>query len=296
MKIVILTQSLGVGGAERQFIQLAQGLQARGHEVRIVALHVFSEGWGWMQQNHLISIHHLYDRVPTNPVWAVLQFIVRYLRRIFTKEQIEIAHAVNTGLTATLLVLATMGRNKPIMVWGQRGGYGVKKKTSHHKWTTLISRTVSHRAAALISNSLRGEEILKNDGFRCRQFHVVPNGTDTQRFRRDEAAGCRLRATWGFDKGTRIIGFVGRPVPVKGTDIFLQAAARLAESHDDVRFVLLGGRHEQSQREHRAMAESLHIRDRIRWELDRSDMPAFYAAIDISMSSFTCRRQSERPC
>ncbi|MDQ3209161.1 MAG: glycosyltransferase, partial [Gemmatimonadota bacterium] len=38
MRILILSTSMGMGGADQQILILAQAMQARGHEVRIVAL------------------------------------------------------------------------------------------------------------------------------------------------------------------------------------------------------------------------------------------------------------------
>jgi glycosyltransferase involved in cell wall biosynthesis len=236
MRIVFVVQALGVGGVERQFIQLSEGLLARGHDVRICALHTFSQGWRWMQRAEGLPVRHLYDRKPSNIVGSVLQYVgaIRDLRRTFSAHEIEVAHAANTGLTGSLLWFATLGRRRPLTVWGQRGGQGVSRETGralHHSLATRFCRGVSRGTSALVSNSEAGREALQRDGFRCRTFPVVANGIDTGKFQREEEAGRKVRKSWGVDDSCRLVGMVARPVPVKGPDLFLRAASLLAE-HD----------------------------------------------------------------
>jgi glycosyltransferase involved in cell wall biosynthesis len=194
MKIVILVHVLSVGGAERQFIQLAEELRRRGHDVRIVALHVSNPGWRWMQQAEGVLATALFDQVPEGPLESIRQFIsaIRQLRQLFSEHQTQIAHAGNTGLIATLLWFATRGRSLPSMVWGQLGGFGLARRgprALHHTLAARFSRAVSHSAALLLANSDAGSRALQRDGLRCRRFEVVPNGIDISHFERDDRAG-----------------------------------------------------------------------------------------------------------
>ena len=70
--------------------------------------------------------------------------------------------------------------------------------------------------------------------------HVLHNGVDTDRFRPD-IPGLEVRARLGLD-GKVVIGFVGSFAAYHGVDLFLEAAARVAQANPDVVFLLVGGR------------------------------------------------------
>lgn len=286
MKIVILVHVLSVGGAERQFIQLAEGLRRRGHDVRIVALHVSNPGWRWMQRTEGILATALFDQVPEGPLESTRQFIsaIRQLRRIFSEHQTQIAHAANTGLMATLLWFSTLGRSLPSTVWGQRGGFGLarpRQRAIHHWLAARFSRAVSHHAAVLVANSEAGGRALQRDGLRCRRFEVVPNGIDVSHFERDDRAGEQLRGHWGFRRTQHVVGWVGRPTPVKDLECFVQAAALVARRDADARFVVVGGHHAGKQLRYKLLARSLGIENRIIWESAREQLVPVYSGIDM---------------
>ncbi len=286
MRILYLIQSLGVGGVERQFIQLAEGLSERGHSVRLCAIHVYTEGWEWLQQSRRVPVVALQDEPPSGAVSSLGQGIstIKRLRRIFTEDSTEIVHTANTGLTASLAWFACRGRSKPLTVWAQRGGMGLTRKSKrafHHTLSNRFSRFISAGTPALIANSEAGCDALRRDGFRCRSFHVVPNGIDCRRFQRDEAGRQSLRRHWGFEDATPVIGFVGRPAPVKRPEDFLQAAALLVRRRPEVGLVLVGGIDAAQQAPYRHLADELGLTGRVRWECDRSDMPSVFSALDV---------------
>ena len=286
MKIVILVHVLSVGGAERQFIQLAEGLKLRGHDVRIVALHVSNPGWQWMLQANDTLATALFDQNPGGPIDSTRQFIsaIRQLRQIFSEHHTQIAHGANTGLMATLLWFATRGRSLPAMVWGQRGGYGLtrpRKRAAHHLLAARFARAVSHHAPLLVANSEAGSRALQRDGLRCQRFEVVPNGIDLTRFKRDDRAGDQLRQHWGFDRKHCVIGWIGRPTPVKDLESFLKAAAVISRRVADARFVVVGGHNAGKQQRYKLTARKLGIEKQMVWEIAREQLVPVYSCIDM---------------
>ena len=286
MKLSLLIQSLGVGGTERQFIRLAESLNARGHEVRIFYLHSYDPGWQGIRKDESLQIHSLLARDPRGFLSKGLQYLmaVRALRRTLGAEGTQIAQTADTGVMASILSLATLGHPELVTVWGQRGAGRFRERKRwalQDRISTRLNVAMSHRVAALVSNSEAGRDAMKQYGFRCRTFPVVANGIDSEEFSRDDEGRRELRAKWGIGATTPLVGFVGRPVPVKGLDDYLGAVALLVDRRPDVRFVVVGGKDRRSQRPYRQLANSLGIEQFVSWELSRSDMPAVFSALDL---------------
>ncbi|HIK26114.1 MAG TPA: glycosyltransferase [Thermosynechococcus sp. M46_R2017_013] len=72
---------------------------------------------------------------------------------------------------------------------------------------------------------------------------------------------------------------------MKGHETFLQAAARLVQTRQDLLFVCVGGRQQKDADRLKALAASLGLENRVIWAGSREDMSAVYSALDIVSSS-----------
>ena len=102
----------------------------------------------------------------------------------------------------------------------------------------------------------------------------------------DRASGSRLRASWRVPERSLLIGIVARLDPMKDHQTFLRAAAILANSRADARFVCIGAGPERYTSDLKTLAGELGIGDKVIWPgLILHDMPAAYNALDICCSS-----------
>jgi len=76
-------------------------------------------------------------------------------------------------------------------------------------------------------------------GVPARKVVVVSGGTDTSKYRKEQADSC-LRKKFGIKPGKRIVGTACRIVPVKGLDTFVKAGADLVQKRDDFQFLVVG--------------------------------------------------------
>lgn len=116
------------------------------------------------------------------------------------------------------------------------------------------------------------------------RFAVIPLGLDLERFRLLEPVRAlfreKLRSELGIPLGARVIGIVGRLVPVKNHELLLEAFRLLAESTgSDLILVVVGGG--EREEELRALAQELGIADRVRWMGWQRDVPEIYPALDV---------------
>jgi glycosyltransferase involved in cell wall biosynthesis len=138
---------------------------------------------------------------------------------------------------------------------------------------------------AVIVNSRAGRRFHERIGYRPRRWEHVPNGFDTNEFRPDPEARGRIRAEFGIDDETIMVGLPARYHPMKDHDTFLTAAAILTATRPKVCFALLGSGIEPANR---VLAEAIAgrgIADRILLLGERGDMAEMYAAFDIATLS-----------
>jgi glycosyltransferase involved in cell wall biosynthesis len=106
------------------------------------------------------------------------------------------------------------------------------------------------------------------------EMQVVPPGVDMARFRIGDGAASRARL--GLDPRARVIGTVGRLVPVKGHGVLIEALAALPE---DAHLVLAGDGPERPALE--ALAARLGLGRRVTFLGHRDDPEAVLPAFDV---------------
>lgn len=121
------------------------------------------------------------------------------------------------------------------LAWNFRGS---AHETLRKRSTDLLTRwlgRIAGRVDLLISNSQAALDEHRELGYRGEIEVVIPNGFDLARFQAPETAA----AVEQFGSGT-VFAMVGRVHPVKGHDVFIEAAKQLAKRKHDATFVLIG--------------------------------------------------------
>ena len=72
---------------------------------------------------------------------------------------------------------------------------------------------------------------------------------------------------------------------IKGYDLFLQAAARLSESHPDVTFHLVGAGNAKHRARLTSMVEELGLEEKLEYHGPISEVPAFLTTLDLAVLS-----------
>jgi len=105
---------------------------------------------------------------------------------------------------------------------------------------------------------------------------VIPNAVDHRRFRPD-VDGSRIRESLQVPAGTPLVLLVGRIVPHKGVEHFIEAARYVAEA----RFLIAGGGSLLEPMQ--ALAESMGVADRVQFlgRVSDEQLPEVYAACDV---------------
>lgn len=279
MRILLSIPSLALGGAERQFAELARGLDARGHEVLCAVL-----GRGGPLEAELggARLVLLEKRGRLDNARMVLR--LAGLLRSFRPQ----AHY---ALLSTPCVLGAL--LKPLFP-ATRLAMGVRATpVDHADYSCGRAGALLHRLEAglspladlVICNSEAGRGHALSRGMAAHRLRVVHNGIDTARCRPDRALGLPLRKEWGVAPEAPLIGLVARLDPMKDHANFLKAAALVAGRRPEARFVCVGGGPEDYASELRRQAQGLGLAgqpaDRLAWAGARDDMPGVYNALDL---------------
>lgn len=151
------------------------------------------------------------------------------------------------------------------------------------RWTTAIfigvERWLARQTDVLIavSPSVR-DDLLRLKVGRLAQMRVVPLGLDLLALSEINGRRDALRRSLGLPATVPVVGIVGRLVPIKQHEVFLQAARRLAHTDAAMQFVIVGDGERRTQLG--AMTRALGLEARVHFLGWRLDLPAIYAGLD----------------
>jgi len=200
-----------------------------------------------------------------------------WLRRTLRSLRPDVVHAHTSKAGA----LGRLAAGRVPVIYSPHGhlfyGYHGKLGTA---LVVLAERALAPRAdrIAVLTETSRAEHLGRRIG-RFDQFVTVPSGVDLERFGPDEEARSRVRAEFGFGAGIPVVGWAGRFTHVKGPDVFVEAAARIAAGLPEAGFVLAGDGELRAETERRA--EELGLANRCRFPGHRDDVAGLLNACDV---------------
>ena len=267
MKILFLSTSMGLGGADQQLLSGAQVLRTRGHDIRIVSLTPLGPmGLEARSQGFATESLEMRRGVPDPRGLARL---VRQVRA--WKPDVVHSHMVHANLMARALrVLVPV----PVVVSTIHNIYegGPLWMAAYRLTNRLVDHmTIISEAAA---ERFIGERIVPKD-----MLTVVPNGVDTDRLK-NVPAGSReaVRSAAGVADGEFVWLAVGRFEIAKDYPNMLHAFARVRGSRPDAVLLLVGRGALQEETE--GLVRQLGLEGAVRFLGVRNDIPEVMSAGD----------------
>ncbi|MBN2140357.1 MAG: glycosyltransferase [Desulfovibrionaceae bacterium] len=188
---------------------------------------------------------------------------------------------------ADLLGLAAAGLAGRVgVVWNLRcSNMDFSRYSRFTAWTVRACALLSGRPRAVLANSESARARHLALGYRPRRFEVIPNGFDLERFRPDPLARAALRGQIAVRPDQTLVGLAARFDPMKDHASFLRAARILAAERPEVRFALCGRGVDRDNAVLRAWIEEAGLADSCSLLGEVRDMPGFFAALDLAVSS-----------
>lgn len=254
MNVVLSNANPGWGGWATMVLDLARGLRARGHAVRVLcrpdsALH-----------------RALGTEIPHDPLAHGMNLSPRSVARIARSLRRQGAEVLLGGTSRDLRMAVPAARLAGVPAVMHRASIATFKARPDHRW--LLDRLPVHHVAN--SRATRETMLASAPWLPPERVSMIYNGIDPAPFRRAIPAELRLPA------GAVAVGFVGRLVDEKGLPELAAAWKRIAAAEPRAHLLVAGtGPHE------RALRQQLADTPRVHWLGFRRDVPALMRAFDL---------------
>jgi glycosyltransferase involved in cell wall biosynthesis len=277
--LVLFTQTLAIGGAQRQLVTLARELTRQGRSVRVIVSYPPTA-----LADELRDAGITVDSLGKRSRWDLLGYSQRLVQSISSINPAIIYSYLDAANLLTLFVKPFARNTKT--VWGVRAGY---VDLGHYDWfARLLARMVglaAQRADLVLFNSRAAARLYRERGYNVKREVVIPNGIDTDSFYFDERERKVVRQELGISENDSLIGLVGRLDPQKDHRTFLRAIRCFFAMGGHARFACIGPDSHGAGDALKAFASDLGVGDRVVWAGERSDMRAIYSALDLHTST-----------
>ncbi len=271
MKVLHIISSGGMYGAEAVILNLSRTLNEGPHQSVLgvfsnsshpnLQLHARAAKEGI--ESHLISCNGQLDRsVPAA------------IRDLVTRTGADVVHA--HGYKADVYVYLAMRTSQTPIVSTCHGwidnGLAVRLYGA-------LDRFTLRRYSGIVAVSDGVKQRLLNAGVAARRIRLIRNGVDLKPF----ANAQQPNQDRSGEDHSLCVGLVGRLSHEKGIDLFLRAASDVLIKLPLIRFAIVGDGPDQAQLEE--LVAQLKIGASVSLLGRSEDMPAFYASLDILVSS-----------
>jgi glycosyltransferase involved in cell wall biosynthesis len=262
-----------IGGTERQFVYVANGLDRSQFSVDIAC---FRKDGPLVQTLRPDMPLHTY-RVRGSSYSLPSLFSQLRLLRDVRRLRFDIVHTWG-WYTNVFAVPVSRLALRPAVICSIRdvGAYLTPAKLRALTWMCRLSDGV-------IANSYAGRNWLLEQGVTADKIEVILNGiaipASPERIREVGP----VRKEFGIPAGIPICACIGRVVSGKGIEVYLNAARILQDRGRDVRFLMIGAHSAERgyQSEVAALARELNIEHRVIFTGQRQDVPMILREVDV---------------
>ncbi|MCY2926561.1 MAG: glycosyltransferase [Planctomycetota bacterium] len=272
MRIALIMDGLGGGGAERQCVLAANELARLGHDVTLISYGSLDYCLRFLDRQRVRFV-----AIAARGKLRIGRLLA--LRRVLKAGRFDVAHgfhlppSIYGGLAAGLAGV-------PRFFMGFRGQHGLSTGER------IALRLLAGVRAGWIVNSLAVRtHVIKTLAQKPETIHVVRNGfapIDPSALQSRQA----VRETLGLDQAVPVVALVGNLRQVKNVDMFLRLAGRLAKAGPDAQFVIAGEGKEELRL--KALCHSMGLDARVRFIGFCQDVPSLMGACDVvALTSFS---------
>lgn len=275
LTVMLLVNDLRIGGAERQLIELARGLDKDRFRVIITTLYSgqpLDAEARTIPGVELISL----ERRGKFDAMALSRLIMLLKREKVDLIQPFLTPATAFGMTAAMIA------GTPIKIVTERCGVRLNTHLGNNVYRFVEDR-MTRFANAAIPNSEAGADYLFSRGIAKEKVRVIYNGVPKERVTADLAERQAVRRELGVSGDTWLIGIVASLTPAKDHGNFLQAASIIRRQAPQTKFIMVGEGPLRADLERRV--ESLDLSGSVIFAGHQLRVAPYIAAMDVAVLS-----------
>ena len=278
-RLAHVINSFGLGGVPQVAYQLLRSLPADTYDLYLYVLKSYEDNAdARMQLKENFNELGVTIRCPDRDDKKF--YVVSQIARWLIEDEIDIlhTHSYKPNIYGRLAGLLCRPR-------------GIKLIAHYHnyydnKWqeddSMIYEQLLAHQTDRFLACSGSvAEHVASRVGIESGRIEVLLNGIDLRRFTVTQSRSA-VKAELDLPESCKLVGVVGRLCRQKAQDVFLEAAAKLAETYPDVLFLLAGAPDEPEMLlQLKAQAESLGIGHKVRFLGYLEDITKIYNILDI---------------
>ena len=263
-RIALIIPTLDLGGAEKQLVLLAKGLDRSRFEPHVILL---TRAGPYLEELEQAG-------VPVTLIGKRFKLDIGSFFRLvsFLKQQkFDLVHTWIFAANSYGRVAARFA-GVPRIVAGERCVDEWKRW-----WHFAIDRFLARKTDRILTNSQGVVEFGRKHGIDPKLFRVIPNAVPELTL--DPAARQSVRRELGLSEDAILIGIVGRLWPQKGVKDLLWAMELIRVVRDDAYLVVVGDGPERQRLEY--YRDQIGVGQRIRFVGHRTDSARWIQALDL---------------
>lgn len=264
LNVLFLLTSMPVGGAETLLVNLIRRMDRKQFVPQIACLKELDELGEVMAEEVSVASDFLANKYDMR----VLPRLVRFLSR----EKVDALVTVGAGDKMFWGRIAAWFTRTPVVI-------SALHSTGWPDGVGRLNRMLTPLTDAFVGVAEEhGRFLCEVEQFPNEKVRVIPNGVDTERFRRDVAAGAAIREEFGIPMDAPVCGIVAALRPEKNHELFVTAAHQIRQQLQDAHFLVVGDGPERDKLER--MSQALRLENCLHFLGTRDDIPAVLAAMN----------------
>ncbi len=276
IRVLYMIGTLGVGGTERQLIQLIRYLDREQFEPTVACMSELGPLALDLEQLgvpvHLYGLKGLRDRSPVQVMKALLEIAGDVRRRAP-----DIVHAQLFWANVLCGLMSKLGGARILIT--SRRGLGLFKD-GRPNYQCLENMTNAVTAAVIINSQRVGADVSLRERWVRNKIHLIYNGVEWRKFVQPSVPPTEMRLRLGIPVDVPLVGSVANLIPYKGHADLVRAMAQVVQRIPDAHLALVG-RDDGTQASLTSLAEELGLTGRVHFLGSRQDVVNCLHSFDV---------------
>jgi glycosyltransferase involved in cell wall biosynthesis len=278
-KVVFLIRSINIGGAEKQLLTLARGIDRSRIDPKIVTFYPGGDLLAEFQEADIDVIS-----AQKKKRWDVLSFILE-LVQIIKKEHPDVIVCYLVAANLLGIFLKPFFSPSKIIISIRHSYINAQDYDLLTRILYFMQDSLGWISDRIIVNSYTGAKNAEKRGLPPRKMVVISNGIDIDQYQHNSDARCTTREKFGISQKSKVVGIIGRIDPVKDHASFIEAAKLVVNEHPDTIFMVVGDGDPALLRQLHARVEAIGLKDNFVWIDAQKKMLGIYNSLDVCVSS-----------